>query len=788
MADNDPCFEMLKSLGTVSEAEAKDILDYVDALKNDPNRAAQLKLKIQQHTEAAKIRKYQAQASAQAFHNFEQTVLGPGKSAVESKKIPSIYHAMSGWLVGQNKDFKGNQGGIDAEMRGASGYVQQYLFSRFVKTFNTTRWMHLSRDKHFVHDLVHELAGETDTGNPLAKQMAGYFSRVFSAGVKRLNAAGAHIQEMEKYMFTQSHSPLKLAKMGETNWANFVRPLLNSSKTFGADDPDKVLHNIYLDIMNGEYLDPYTTATGRNIANSLSAHRALIFKNADAALAYHERAGQGNILSSLFSHAGKQASQAVLMERLGPNPGAMFERILQATKNTMRETATPLTKLQEEHLTSQFKAVSGEYSQVASYKIAAFADAIRAGFGTLPRLGMSAISSFSDANNMRVNLMLQGYPAWEAAATSASRMFKWMTFQKPLSRDQIENLWGAAAGMHAMSHRIASRWTAEEPISDTVRRAQSILFMLSRQASWDDHFEFGTSAAWMHLLARNASKSWDNLSAATQDMLHRTGFEEKEWNIIRAVPQVKSGLFNYLTPDKIANRELRTKYIGALYDMSTRTVPRPGARQIATFPQVGKRGTPAEEVLKTMAMFKTFPLGVMQKMWASSTRLHGNPVLGVADFAIGATVMGYVSLAVKNLLTGKEPPDPRDFETWLESAGQGGAGSLFGDIIAPGQKPGAELGNLVTGPVWEDAEDWLKGAKAYGAQGKAPLSKKYEAAAIPILRSDIPYVNLWFSKLAWQYGMVYPTMESVHPGSVDKMIQTAQQQYNEKYWLKPAPK
>ncbi len=779
---SDPCFDKLKSLGTLTDAEVKDVLEYVDGLRSDPAGTDKIRAKAAHYAEAAKIKQFQARKTAEAWHRTEERRLRPALNAIKDGKLKDIYKAASGWLVGKLHDTFGNQWSVDAEMRGNGAAITNFLQKEFYRRFGKG-WMRLSKDPAFVTDLVREMSG-TATQNPLAKEMADVFNRIFSSGIRRLNAAGAHIAELDKYGFTQSHSPYKLAIAGEGRWAELVRPGLDERRTFGGDDPDRVLHEIWLNIRHGEYVDPDSVGQGANIAESLSAHRRLFFKDAESAIEYHKNFGNGNVMSALFDHAARQRSRAVLMEHMGPDPQAFFDRLVKTLKNVSREHPNPLSKGQELALRKQFDAVTGRLSEIVHPKVAALGDFLTTFAGSLPKLGFSAISSFSDTINMRTQLEAMGYSTWESYAKSAARFLKFLTFQHAMTDEERQALWAAGAGMHAMNMHVASRWSEAAPMQDWVRRAQSIMFMLNRQTAWDNHFMFATSASWMHMLARNADTAFDDLHPHTRAMLLRTGFDKPEWDALRATEQVESDGYKYLTPDKVKNKELASRYIGALYDLSGRTVPLPGAQQISTM-RLAPRGTPMGELGHFIAQFKTFPLGIMQRVWPMAAKLHGNPALGLGEYALGATVLGYVSLALKNVLSGQEPPDPADWHTWTASAAQGGSGSIFADLLLPGHTQGHELSGVFSGPVVEEAQDFLTAAKAGFGPGRASAEHKMAEAAVPILRSDVPFANLWFSKLAWQYGIVYPTMESLHPGALHRMQETAQNEYNEKFWMKP---
>ena len=180
-------------------------------------------------------------------------------------------------------------------------------------------------------------------------------------------------------------------------------------------------------------------------------------------------------------------------------------------------------------------------------------------------------------------------------------------------------------------------------------------------------------------------------------------------------------------------------------------------------------------------MFKSFPLGIAQKMWPN---VQDTGLSGIGVYAASTIALGYAASSLKNLISGKKPNDPESMHTWLEALVQGGGLSLMGDLF--GSSKGTALSDIVGGPGLQSSEDLYKLLKSpfYPGATQSPW-QSMENPGIHLLKNDIPFTNLWFTKLLYQYSVIYPLMEAAHPGSTAKMVNELKNKYNEQFWLKP---
>lgn len=789
---SDTCRALLEKMGTLSTSEIADVLDFVDRFKGSPVQQEAVKAKIAEIARKAANTERQAQLKAAARLRFEGTYLQSATEAIKSgkgklgRKVHDLSTALSSFLVGTNKEMEGANVSVDKIAKSSGVSNAGELIDRLAQA-GIPDFPRLADDKPFTRDLIHAMAGE-GTENELAKKAAAVITKLFNENVDRLNTAGADIQLLDKYMFAQQHGPGKLAAAGFEEWYKDIRPLLDP-KTFGYTPPEEFLHEIYQDIIQGKYLDPFETPSTPNLANAVSRHRFLRFKNADSALAYNEKYGNNTPIYNLVMHAIKQGHDAALLEQLGPNPGEFYNWAKTTVQNLSKKIGEEVTSEQVSRMDREFNALTGVQNRVASYTLAHNFETARAGL-MMAHLGVSTLSSLTDAGNGLLNVWRAGRPLWSSIGVTARQLGRFFGNTatvgqafKPLTPETMHALKSVAAGYDAAIHYMTSRWGVGADVNESSTRLMGWFFKMSRQAIWDDFFKAMTAHSIANTMAENAGKSFEDLPQSMQHSLFLAGLK-KHWDVLRRSELTEVGGNRYLTPDKVQSKVARDTYQAYLLEQAERTVPLPGARQVATLhvgAYGGRRGELMPELWRTIMMFKSFPLGIAQKMWPN---VQDTGLSGIGVYAASTIALGYAASSLKNLISGKKPNDPESMHTWLEALVQGGGLSLMGDLF--GSSKGTALSDIVGGPGLQSSEDLYKLLKSpfYPGATQSPW-QSMENPGIHLLKNDIPFTNLWFTKLLYQYSVIYPLMETAHPGSTAKMVNELKNKYNEQFWLKP---
>ena len=148
-------------------------------------------------------------------------------------------------------------------------------------------------------------------------------------------------------------------------------------------------------------------------------------------------------------------------------------------------------------------------------------------------------------------------------------------------------------------------------------------------------------------------------------------------------------------------------------------------------------------------------------------------------------ILGYASMTIKDFLRGKGRRNPRKLATILAAFLQGGGLGIYGDVIFKEQRDaGAILSGLV-GPIPLTATDVLL-ALIYGAKGEGGAAAK---AAYRATMSNIPFLNLFYIKQAFDYMIGYQIMETVNPGGLNRIEQRMKREYDQEFlFTKPSTK
>ncbi len=238
-------------------------------------------------------------------------------------------------------------------------------------------------------------------------------------------------------------------------------------------------------------------------------------------------------------------------------------------------------------------------------------------------------------------------------------------------------------------------------------------------------------------------------------------------------------------------REASAMKVQTLYaDEVKSAVIQPDARTMAFVRQGQQAGTPVGEALRLFWQFKTFGVAIMQRgflreFWGYDKGRGGSfgmsEIRGLATFIAGSFGFGYIAMSAKDLLKGREPRSLDDPRTWGASFAQSGAMGIYGDFMFGessryGQSFWATLGGPTVGKteqLWQLYSTIKKGDDA-GAQ------------AFRTLINNTPYNNLFYTRIALDYLVLYELQEAMNPGYLRRMERRVREENGQEFWLKPS--
>jgi hypothetical protein len=188
-----------------------------------------------------------------------------------------------------------------------------------------------------------EMIEPGSTGDATAARAAGVFGNLLEAIRTTLNDAGANIGRLPGYA-PQNHSAKKLLKAERQTWVARMLDALNWERTMVDVAPERraeVLGELWTSIVTGQKpvarevsANPFRKP--RNMASGFEHERALHFKDAETAAAYHKDFGEGTVLDAVLSRVERGSRSAGMMEVFGPNPETMIESLFTEERLRLR--------------------------------------------------------------------------------------------------------------------------------------------------------------------------------------------------------------------------------------------------------------------------------------------------------------------------------------------------------------------------------------------------------------------------------------------------------------------
>lgn len=245
-------------------------------------------------------------------------------------------------------------------------------------------------------------------------------------------------------------------------------------------------------------------------------------------------------------------------------------------------------------------------------------------------------------------------------------------------------------------------------------------------------------------------------------------------------------------------REELTSALRAFYvDRAETAVIEPDAETLAIMRQGTQGGTVYGELLRFIGQFKSFGVALTQKVLAREAYGYGADSLGqalkegqslrgLANVILASTLFGYAAGAAKDLIKGRTPRDPNDPKTWLAAATQGGGFGIYGDfMLGQYDRMGGDLLSKLAGPVIGVVADV---DEIRGRIFKELTDGDGDVAATTLrtLVNNTPFLNLFYTRMALDYALLYEVQEAMNPGYLRRMERRLEKENGQTYWLSPS--
>jgi len=701
----------------------------------------------------------------------------------------------------------------------------------------------LTQDKGAQLDFLREIQRPGSTNNKMMAAAADVWRRLSEEIRLRHNDAGANIGKLDWY-FPQSHDPLRLMDSkngGQQGWVDFVSQHLDMERSFpGKTEAEArgILGEVFHTIYNNRNLELFPRESERfgprNMASGLSKHRVLHFRDADAFHAYHEKYGRGSLISSIDANVSLGARRLALMERLGPNPEAAFRALVEREKDLVREASSrgeidPKSAEKKQKrlnsayntsknepdgmLANRMKVLTGETMTPVDVGLAKAFSIARA-LQAMAKLGSAALSTMTDPATTMASQRAVGIGFFERYAHSFGDYFAgYQGDKRELARELgllVKQTWGYSVA------RFDPHDTTPGRLSKMVNHFHkwSLLDLASEQK------KAGHAMLISRHVARSDKLAFDALSPELRGMLEYNGVDAKTWEVWRHMTEGRAGdkYFNpslarnltdaqmaHLLPEHLRGeappkgytpemlqaarareftrlrQKIETHARGFIADDSKFAMMEPDATATAIMTQGTRSGTWKGEILRSAMQFKSWPIMYIQRQMLGQRWQrfgHGGPdIPGMVEFTVNGLAFGYLAMTLKDMTRGRTPRDPSKPETWAAAALQMGAFGVYGDFVF-GQvnSHGSTFAETAIGPLGGVMAD-LVNINLHATSGDVVKARDQ---SIRTGMSNIPWVNLFYTRAAFDWLIADRIKEEISPGYKRRMWRERERKFGQK--------
>jgi hypothetical protein len=666
------------------------------------------------------------------------------------------------------------------------------------------------------------------TGVEEAQKLATLIHSMQNQLVYRQNRAGAFIKLMPGYIIRQAHDMFKIRAAGLDDWVAKTLPLLDAEKTFGTADPKHFMEEAYNGFATGMHYkvkgedtaDSVTYFLGfkgpSNLAKKVSQERVMHFKDAESWTQYNQMFGKESLREAVIGGVEHSGRNIALMENLGTNPLNMIDQVLKVLRSEHKDNPALFDSLKDHNIHNLYMQLDGTAHIPVYHKLAMVGSGVRV-LQNMAKLGGAVLSSITDIPFQAANLRLNGVSILDAYGNAFTNVLRG---RGSAEQKEIARLIGV--GFEGILKDMASRFSAEDTMPGFMSKLNQKYFKLNAMNWWNDSHKTGVALILSSHIANMRETAFKELPDSMKMVLNQYKIGERDWPLVKELStQAEDGHW-YFSPDKfktidekrlidlyglnkegenpVSSRDLRetrdaleSKWRTYFIDQINHAVPHPGAAEHA-FTILGggtQPGTTLGEALRFIGQFKTFPITVVRKglaphLYQTEGSLWENFGKGKSDYVglvhmlVASTVFGYLAGMAKDTARGITPKDPRDPKTWVAAMAQGGGLGLYGDFLfGEFNKYGHSALASLAGPTLGNLEDFMKVFSR--AKDGDPVAGQTMKLAI----NNIPFANLFYTRMAMDYLFLYQLQESVNPGYLSRLEGRIMKDNKQKFYIPP---
>ena len=721
---------------------------------------------------------------------------------------------VSAILVGVQKFSKITRDSIGAKQDTIEVVEVKRLISEIDK-LGDNAWRDFSEGQMDI-EIMQEMVGIT-TGVKQAKDIAMILKKYQNSWRNRLNDLGANIGLLDDWITRTTHNTEKMANASKisklvgdnrTAWVEFTKGRLDIPRTFSnVSDPaeiDNILGDIYDSLMTGDHLKHGGTNSiygTRNITNRLNSSRVLHFKDVQARQEYNVAFGEPSLKESVMGVLSNSARNIAIMQELGTNPRDTFDKILALLRKKYKKEDSKITKqLNFKNFENQFKEIDGSINAIGYQPLANIAMGVRTLQNT-GKLGLATITSFGDLAQYMGTTNFQGRGLLTGLFEAMNGLFQ------NNDRAAMEVLETTSNSIHSF---MGNKYGAANDTWGKMGKLQNTFFKWNSLNGWIASLKSSMAVGLSRHYGMLNELKFSDLSIRERNFLTLYGIDDGKWNMLRSIKTLDSQGKKYMTAEgvdelsdnvitayvgkKLSQREIRNfkqdlqiTWRNVLVDQTMHGTPEPDAAIRAITNQGLEKGTPMGETIRFVMQFKSFPISIWKKIIGRELYSYGPDdsklarVSGLASLLMLSTFWGYIAMSAKDMLKGRSPRDPNKLSTLGQAFAQGGGAGIYGDFLI--NELQNEYGNGIfetaLGPTASDIDKIINIGQSLNDPKKA--GKKF----LQLAEGNVPFLNLYYTKTAYDYLIGYQVKEYLDPGYFRRMRDKHEEQRGQSYYLKP---
>lgn len=649
------------------------------------------------------------------------------------------------------------------------------------------------------------------------------------------NRNGAWIGKVDGYITRQSHDSEKIRGDGSPKafeqWQDDAIKYFDVPEMImnnGVVDPAKMFAGLWNDLASGNHMRalPQDQPSGfkgpGNVAKKMSQGRTILFRDADAWFDYNQKYGTGNLRESVVSGLSHSADSTGLMQVLGTNPRAMFDTIktdlIEHAKSSGNANQVVKMSGKDDELNRYMDAVDGSMNIPGNAMLSRRSANIRAWI-MMAKLGSMIFSQLNDVAVYGSGAKYQGRGFFEGMGEAVTGLGRSLKSQE--RRDLASSLGVVLDNMVGELGRVGSFSDA-----GSMAKATQLFMKLNLGDWWVSRMRTSASFGMSHHMSLQAAKPWDAVGPEYQRVLSLYNITPEKWDVIRQTSAKQVDGKSYIVPESM--RTLSDEKIGAYLKASGKSVSPdaianakieiegnlrqyyvdqtstlaldPDLKTRAFMLQATRPGTWTGEMMRFMMQFKSFTGAYMQRILGRELYgkgYEGDSLIGalkngngefqgLAQLVVTSTLLGYASLALKDIVKGKPPRDPTEskemgIKVMLASMVQGGGAGIYGDFLfGSASRMGSGTVESLAGPVISSA------GRIVDLYHKAMEGDKFAARAVNEALNNTPFVNLFYTRIMLDYMVFNRMQESMSPGYLARKEADAKKNNNQTFFIKPS--